>query len=159
FLYPILLEVGWKEAPFTQMPAKGAYMWRDLERQAILRGLPYNKPAVYPPNSLQSGRVGILAAKEGWCADFTRHVFHGHFVEGRMIGEENTLREALAALGKEPDEVIAAAQSPENKEALHSQTDQAKKLGIFGAPSFVVDNELFWGDDRLENALAWQGQD
>ncbi len=76
-----------------------------------------------------------------------------------MIGEETTLREALSALGRQPDEVIAAAQSPETKEALHQATDQAKKLRIFGAPSFVVDNELFWGDDRLENALAWQGQD
>lgn len=155
FLYPILLEVGWREAPFTQMPAKGKYMWRDLERRAKLRGLPYSKPAVYPPNPLQTARVGFLAAQQGWCAEFSRKVFHGHFVDGCMIGDEQCLTQALGDLGRDPDGVLAAASTTRNKDALREQTEQAKSLGIFGSPSFIVDGELFWGDDRLDDAIAW----
>jgi 2-hydroxychromene-2-carboxylate isomerase len=62
---------------------------------------------------------------------------------------------ALRSLGLDAAQVLALANSPANKEALKAQTARAIERGIFGAPSFVVGEELFWGDDRLEDAVAW----
>ena len=86
---------------------------------------------------------------------FTEGVFALHWTEDRLIGSEDNLTTTLVALGKDPKAIIAQAQSPENKEALKAQTLRALELAIFGAPSFVVGDELFWGDDRLEDAIDW----
>jgi 2-hydroxychromene-2-carboxylate isomerase len=64
----------------------------------------------------------------------------------------------LVALGQAPAEVLAAADGAENKDRLRRQTEEAVRLGIFGAPSFVTSGELFWGNDRLEDALAWHAR-
>ena len=154
-LMPIITEMGWQNTPFLQFPSKGRYMWRDLERRASLRGLPYRKPSVYPPNTLLTARIGLIATQEDWCPDFTRRTFHGHFVEDKVMGEVANITEVLTSMGKDQEQVITAAQRPENKEGLRQQTKNAANLGIFGSPSFVVGDELFWGDDRLEDALEW----
>ena len=147
--------MGLPEGPFTPFQPKDNYMWRDLERRAGLRGLPYRKPSVYPVNSLLTGRIGLVAARDGWCPEFTRQTFRGHFVEGKIIGEETSISDALNSLGRDPEQIVAAAQAPENKDALREQTEKAASIGIFGSPSFVVGGELYWGDDRLEDAMDW----
>jgi len=151
----ITRELGMPKGPFGSNPAKLGYMWRDVERRAARHGLRYKKPSIYPVDSQSTAHVGLLAAREGWCAEFTRLVFHWNFVEGRPIGVEGNLEGILRELGKNPEEVIAKAQSDEIKDAMIRQTDEAKSLGIFGSPSFIIAGELFWGDDRLEDALAW----
>ena len=152
-LYPILMDMGWKQEPFIQFPVKGRYMWRDLERRAKRHGLPYNRPSVFPPDPLLTARIGCLAAQEGWCPAFTRATFSAHWVDGRIIGTPENLDAVLAGLGKDPEQIKARAQTDENKLRLRQQTSEAADLGIFGSPSFVVNGELFWGDDRLEDAL------
>jgi 2-hydroxychromene-2-carboxylate isomerase len=83
-------------------------------------------------------------------------VYRAEFAEGRQIGEAAVIGEIVAGLGISPEPVLARAQSEEAKAALRAQTDEAQRLGIFGAPSFITaDGELFWGNDRLEAALAW----
>jgi 2-hydroxychromene-2-carboxylate isomerase len=154
-LMPIMVEQGMSEGPFLPFPQKMRYMWRDLERRAALHGVPYRKPSHYPPNTLLTARIGTLAAAQGWCREFTERTFALHWTEDVQIGTEQNLRAALAALGKDPQEVIVRAQAPEIKERLRLHTDEARTLGIFGSPSFVANGELFWGDDRLEQALAW----
>ena len=154
-LMPIMKEQGMEQGPFLPYPKKLEYMWRDLERRARYRGLEYKKPTVYPPNTLMTARIGLLSAQEGWCSQFTRKVFHLHFVEDKTIGTEQNLTEALSSLGKEPKKIMEKAQQPEIKEALRQQTESAKKIGLFGSPSFTIGAELFWGDDRLEDALKW----
>ena len=154
-LMPIVIGMGMEEGPFLPYPVKLRYMWRDVERRARSRGLPYRKPSVYPPNTLLAARIGLLAEREGWCADFTRNVFHRHSVEDKTIGSEENLNWSLGALGKEPEEILAQAQTDDDKAALRQQTENANNLGIFGSPSFVVGDELFWGDDRLEDAFAF----
>ncbi|WP_374669002.1 2-hydroxychromene-2-carboxylate isomerase [Ramlibacter sp.] len=139
--------------PFPEASAKTAYMWRDLERRARHHGLPYRRPEQYPVNSLQTIRVALLGAREGWCQAFTEEAFRLHWTEGRLIGTDENLHAALRHAGQDPARVVAAASSPENKEALKAQTPRALARGIFGAPSFVVRGELFWGDDRLEDAI------
>jgi 2-hydroxychromene-2-carboxylate isomerase len=130
-------------------------MWRDLERRASELGLPWRRPEQYPVNSLVTARVALVAAREGWCRAFTEEAFRLHWTEGVLIGTEDNLRRTLAHCGRDGSAVLAAAQSAEGKEALKQQTDRAVERGIFGAPSFVVGGELFWGDDRLEQAIAW----
>jgi 2-hydroxychromene-2-carboxylate isomerase len=141
--------------PFPDGSAKTAYMWRDLERRAAELGLPWRRPEQYPVNSLVTARVALVAAREGWCRAFTEEAFRLHWTEGVLIGTDDNLRRSLAHCGRDPQAVLAAAQSAEGKEALKQQTDRAVERGIFGAPSFVVGGELFWGDDRLEQAIAW----
>lgn len=152
-LAPILKDYGRTQGPFEGYPAKSNYMWRDLERRAAHHGLPYRKPSVYPPNTLLTARIGTLAATQGWCEAFTREVFRQHWTEDVAIGSDDNLRRALVAVGRNPDEVIVAAQSESTKQMLRAVTSAAEALGIFGSPTFVIGDELFWGDDRLEDAL------
>lgn len=152
-LSAILKDRGQVEGPFQGHPAKLRYMWRDLERRAAVHGLPWRKPSVYPPNTLLTARIGTLAAMQGWCEDFTREVFRLHWTEDVAIGSDDNLRRALTTLGRNADEVILAAQTESNKQLLRAATDSAEALGIFGSPSFTIGDELFWGDDRLDDAL------
>ena len=154
FLPPVREQQG-LGFPFPEASAKTAYMWRDLERRAASLGLPYRRPQTYPVNSLPSARVALAGKADGWCQRFTEEVFRLHWTQGCLIGSDDNLRQALATLGLDVAEVLERANSPANKEALKAQTPRALERGIFGAPSFVVSGELFWGDDRLEDALAW----
>ena len=152
-LAPLFSKIGLTQGPFLPFPSKMRYMWQDLQRRAALHGLPYRKPSVYPPNTLLTARVGVVAAEEGWCAEFTSGVFDRHWTQDVVIGTPQNLRESIRAAGRDPDGVIAKAESFENKAALRVQTQTAEDKGIFGSPSFFVHGELFWGDDRLEDAI------
>jgi 2-hydroxychromene-2-carboxylate isomerase len=65
------------------------------------------------------------------------------------------LADVLTQIGVTAEPILAAAQSADTKQRLRAQTDEAIRRGIFGAPTFTVGEELFWGNDRLEDALAW----
>ena len=154
-LAAIMIEQGMTQGPFLPYPHKLRYMWRELERRAGSHGVPYRKPSHYPPNTLLTARVGMLAASQGWCREFTEHCFALHWTHDCAIGSDANLSATLSALGKDTAEVLAQAQGADNKERLRAATEQAKSISIFGSPTFVVQDELFWGDDRLEDALAW----
>ena len=154
-LMPILIKQGMEKGPFLPFPKKLDYMWRDLERRAKHHNLAYKRPSVYPPNTLLTARVGFVASHEGWCREFTEGVFRRHWVEQKYIGTDTNLHETLSELGKDPKETLLAAASRANKDALKLQTQIAADLGIFGSPTFVVGKDLFWGDDRLEDAIDW----
>ncbi|MDH3728731.1 MAG: DsbA family protein, partial [Myxococcales bacterium] len=109
----------------------------------------------FPRNGLRAARIACLAAQEGWCGEFTRAVFVANFAEDRDISDAGVLTEILSDLGRDSATVIEASNAPANKEQLRAQTEEAKRHGIFGAPSFTVGNELFWGNDRLGTAIAW----
>lgn len=155
YLMPILVERGLNMGPFLPWPEKMAYMWRDIERRAERAGLPYTKPSAYPVSSLLTARIACIAAQEGWCQPFTEKVFSLHWTENRLIGTDDNLDTAIGILGKDPIALKVQAQTPDGKEALKRQTDRARSLGMFGSPSFTCARELFWGDDRLEDALDW----
>jgi 2-hydroxychromene-2-carboxylate isomerase len=156
-LGPIFRAQGWNDSPFNLYPAKGRYMWRDLERLAAGYGLPWRRPSAFPRNGLLAARIALAAEPEGWCADWTRAVFSAEFAHDRDIGDGAVLAGLLETLGQEPGAVLARAESDENKARLRAQTERATALGIFGAPSFVVPasgDELYWGNDRLGDAIA-----
>ena len=154
-LGPVFLALGWNDSPFNIYPPKGRYMWRDLERLAEKEGLPFRRPSRFPRNGLLAARVALVGVEEGWVAPFARAVMTANFAEDREIGEEAVIVEILGTLGLSAGEVITRAQADANKLALRCQTERAAELGLFGAPSFRVGEELFWGNDRLEDALAW----
>ena len=154
-LGPIFAQQGWNDSPFNVYPAKGRYMWRDLERLCEGYGIPFARPSRFPRDGLLAARVACLAKSEPWLPEFVRAVFRANFSEDREIGDAVEIREILDSLGRPGERLVEQARAPENKMFLREQTRQAGELGIFGAPSFVVGGELFWGNDRLEDALAW----
>ena len=137
-------------------PTKLAYMWRDLHRRAELYGFAFEGEAPYPLKNFDlANRVAIVGAREGWCADYVRATYRRWFVEHQECGMEPNLSDSLREIGEDPRRVIALAESDEVAGAYRAETDTARKLGIFGAPTFVARGEVFWGDDRLEDAVAW----
>ncbi|MEN8158527.1 MAG: 2-hydroxychromene-2-carboxylate isomerase [Myxococcota bacterium] len=153
-LGPIFRAQGWDDSPFNLQPAKGRYMWRDVERLAEGYGLPFRRPSVFPRNGLHAARIALVAQPEGWCPDWTRAVFTAEFAHDRDIADSAVLGGLLETLGQEPHAVLGRAASDDDKAALRAQTERAQALGIFGAPSFVVGEELYWGNDRLGDAVA-----
>lgn len=154
-LGPIFAAQGYTSSPFDVYPIKGAHMWQDLARLAAAMGLPpVTRPDPFPANSLLAARVA-LHLNDASRPSFTRALYAAEFAEGRDISDRETVRQVLAGLGHFCEDIITEAESQKNKEALRAQTEEAGRLGIFGAPSFVTpDGELFWGNDRLEMALA-----
>jgi 2-hydroxychromene-2-carboxylate isomerase len=155
-LGPIFKNQGWATSPFNLYEAKGRYMWRDLERICGALDLTFAQPTPFPQNSLLAARVALIALAQPWGEDFCCAVYSAEFGEHHNIGEPSVLAELLRRLGQDAHAVLQQSQSDENKSRLRAETEQAGKLGLFGAPSFVTpDNELFWGNDRLEAALDW----
>jgi 2-hydroxychromene-2-carboxylate isomerase len=154
-LGPIFHAQGWDNSPFNLYPAKGRYMVRDLERLAAERGLGFALPEPFPQNSLLAARVALVGADDGWIAPFTRAVFTAEFADRAQIADRGVLAAILDDLCPDSSRILSRIEQPEIKERLKQQTAEAQRLGIFGAPSFVCGGELFWGDDRLEPALAW----
>lgn len=154
-LGPVFLSLGWNDSPFNIYPPKGRYMWRDLERLSTRYGLPLCKPSVFPRNGLLAARVALLGQDEPWIAGFAKAAMRANFAEDRDISSPAVIGEILGRLGLPATDLLARAVSDENKAALRRQTEQAGELGLFGAPTFVIGSEVFWGNDRLEHALEW----
>ena len=155
-LGPIFKAQNWDTSPFNIYPAKGRYMVRDIERIALRRGLAFGMPDSFPQNGLLAARLALVGLEESWGPTFIRSVFSLEFAEQRNIAEQSTLATALAAAGASQNQAFERAQSAEVKSQLRANTQEAQARGIFGAPSFTTEiGELFWGDDRLEDALLW----
>ena len=154
-LGPIFHAQGWDNSPFNIYPIKGRYMVRDLERLASERGLRFDLPKPFPQNSLFAARLALIGAEEGWIAPFTRTVFSAEFAEGAQIADRGVLAAILDGLRLDSQRILSRMEQSEIKDRLKRQTADAQQLGIFGAPSFVCGGELFWGNERLEQALAW----
>ncbi len=152
-LGPIFKAQGWKDTPFNAIEAKGRYMWRDMARLCARRGLAFARPDPFPQPSLLAARVAT-ALPQAQRPAFTRAVYVAEFGQGRQIGESEVIADILAAIGADPGEALSLAGGEATKSRLRAETEAAIAAGVFGAPSFVTaDGELFWGDDRLEQAL------
>jgi 2-hydroxychromene-2-carboxylate isomerase len=165
-LGPVFQAQGWSTSPFNLYAAKGGNMWRDLERLCADLKLSFRRPEPFPQNSLLAARVALIglgmasgeqaSGEQSWGEQFCRAVFLAEFCEGLQIDDVAVLSDILARLNVKPEPALDAARTDTNKARLRAQTEEAQRLGIFGAPSFVTaDGELFWGNDRLERALAW----
>ncbi len=168
-LGPIFGEQGWRDSPFNIYPAKGRYMGRDLERLCAAYEIPWKRPSVFPRNGLLAARVALAAEHESWLPSFVTGIYRANFADDLEISDPAVVGRVLEGAGRESAEWLERAGSTPIKNALREQTQQALRLGIFGAPSFVVGapttepgapttrpgGELFWGNDRLEQALSW----
>ncbi len=152
-LGPLFRRQGWSDSPFNLYPAKGRYMWRDLERLCADYGLPFARPSAFPRNGLLAARVALAFEGEPWCPDFARRAFEWNFARDRDIGSESVVRDLLTSLGQPASDVLEAAHAEDNKRRLRERTEEAARRGIFGAPSFFARGELYWGHDRLPQAL------
>ncbi|HRH90087.1 MAG TPA: DsbA family protein [Rubrivivax sp.] len=143
-------------SPFVGKPAKFAYMWRDLQRRARRFGIPFDGAPPYPIDAReQANHVATLAASEGWCEDFVREAYRSWFLDKLDPGSPPVLAAILQRLGR-PADCIERAERAEVLSLYTAQTDRARALGIFGSPTWVcADQEIFWGDDRLEDAIDW----
>jgi 2-hydroxychromene-2-carboxylate isomerase len=150
------LTIEQNNRPFVGKPVKMKYMWRDLERRAGQHRIPFNGIPPYPVDSEGlAHRIGILASMEGWCPEYSKALYRQWFLKHIAPGDPKQTRDLLDSLGKDVESVMSRADSDDIRSRLTSETDAARNLGIFGSPTFAVDGEIFWGDDRLENALDW----
>ncbi|WP_170332334.1 2-hydroxychromene-2-carboxylate isomerase [Ruegeria arenilitoris] len=156
-LGPIFAEQGWDNSPFNIYPAKGRYMWRDMERLCTERGLPFARPARFPQNGLKAARLVLAIQSPDQKAAFVRAVYSAEFGSGRDISDESVLAKCLQSANL-PIEMLDKTNDPNIKSALIEQVAMAKSHDIFGAPSFLVGEELFWGDDRLDAAVSYAAQ-
>jgi len=153
-LGPIFELQGWNDSHYNLNPRRGAYMWRDMERLTAKYGLPWRKPARFPRPTTLPARVVVAHANEGWIGDFIRTVYVANFGQDREIGERDEVAAILHALGQ-PETALDRALGEENRPLLRAATDRAIALGIFGSPNCVVGEELFWGEEALDDAIAW----
>lgn len=159
-LGPIFAAQGLNTSPFAIYPTKGQYMWRDVGRRAARYNIPFEIPAdlvdmKQPRSSVAAARLALLGMDEGWGIDFTHSVFAAEFVKGEDIGDIYVLARVLESLGQSPEQTWTRATMGEQKSKLRAVTSQAQTRGVFGAPTFFSSEEMFWGDDRLEDALEW----
>lgn len=156
-LGPIFAAQGWSDSPFNIYPAKGRYMWRDVERRAARFGIAFRQPDPagprFPQASLLAARAAFVADAAGQGPAFCKAVFAAEFIDGRDIAEPAVLSEIGDPLGLA--DLPARASSAEIKASLRANVEEAVGLGLFGAPSFVTRGEMYWGDDRLDDALDW----
>ena len=133
-LGPIFGEQGWNDSPFNLYPAKGRYMWRDLERICDAEGLALRRPSAFPRNGLLAARVACRFADADWLPAFVRSVYRANFEHDADIATADVVARCLTEAGQAPEALLAEAGSPGAKTALRAQTDAARALGIFGAP-------------------------
>ena len=157
-LGPLFALQGWNDSHFNLNPRRGTYMWRDMERLTAKLGLPWKRPTVFPRPTTLPSRVACHVADEPWAGDFIRSVFTANFGEDFDINAPEVLREILTRLDQPADAVLAAAQMPERRGLLRANTEAAAAAGLFGAPNCLVNGELFWGEEALEDAIAWAQQ-
>ena len=155
-LGPIFRAQGLHDSPFNIYEAKGLNMWRDMERHCNAMGLKFRIPEIFPQNGLLAARIATAGIGETWQIPFSKSVYIAEFAYSQDISDPGHLSRILKECGADPDQVLERAHSEKTKQILKDATDEARVAGIYGSPSFVTkDGELFWGNDRLEQALEW----
>jgi 2-hydroxychromene-2-carboxylate isomerase len=143
-------------APFPEGASKTRYMWRDIERRAARYGIPLRLPVPYPSANLKLANcVALLGMREGWGEQFVRASYRRWFQHSEENGSETNLRGALSECGQDFERVVTLSRGDTAQNDLDAETEEARRIGLFGAPSFVVRGEIFWGDDRLDDAINW----
>ncbi|MES2948610.1 MAG: 2-hydroxychromene-2-carboxylate isomerase [Pseudomonadota bacterium] len=153
-LGPIFRSFGWDNSPFVLQKAKGDYVWKDMVRECRKYQLPWTQPTTFPRAAVLPLRVALVGAEQDWMGAYCRRMMLLNFAEDRDIDSVETVTAVLEQLKLPVQEILSAAQSDTNKLKLREQTETAKTKGIFGAPTFFVGNDMFWGNDRLDDALA-----
>jgi 2-hydroxychromene-2-carboxylate isomerase len=157
-LGPIFSQAG-TPSPFIGESPKARYLWRDIERCFERVGLPYRRPSAFPRNSVRAARIALLMPAQPELEAWTLAVYRANFELDLAIDDPVVLTRLLGECGLDAAHFMAASESPQVKESLRRATQAAAEAGIFGVPAFIVGTELFWGADRIEDAIAWSQRD
>lgn len=152
-LGPIFQSFGWPSSPFVLQERKGAYVWKDMERQCAKYALPWERPTVFPRAATLPMKVAAAHADAAWIGRYCRIFMTKLFALDEEINAESQVLEVLTGLGLDAASVVAQAHSDVGRNSLRERTAQAQARGVFGAPTFFVQGEMFWGNDRLDDAL------
>ena len=132
------------------------YMWRDIERRAEGYSFFAKTPVPYPLSEFDlANQIAIYGLDEGWGVDYIRLTYKKWFQEGKEPAIDPSVSEICEKLKINKDEIILKAKSKEIENKYISNTSDARNNKIFGSPTFTVNNEIFWGDDRMEDAIKW----
>ena len=132
------------------------YMWRDIERRAEGYGFFAKTPVPYPLSEFDlANQIAILGLEMGWGIDYIRLTYKKWFQEGKEPAIDPSISEICKELKLNKDEIISEAKSNRIESEYQKNTELARNNKIFGSPSFIVRNEIFWGDDRMEDAIKW----
>jgi len=139
------------------VPAKGRYMTTELRRWAARYSVPFkSNPYPFLSNTLRLMRGAVAAQKIGFFPLYHRAVYRAVWAEPQDLGDEAVLQRLLATTGLPARELMTVAERQDVKDSLRDNTERAVERGVFGAPTFFVGNEMFWGNDRfnfIEEAL------
>jgi 2-hydroxychromene-2-carboxylate isomerase len=154
-LGPVFRSLGMENSPFVLQKEKGTYVWRDMVRQCRKYGVPWTQPSVFPRHNVLPLRVAVLGAEEPWIGAFCRQVMLLNFARDQDINQSEAIGPILGELDLPSGEILDRAQAEPTKIQLRGQTEEARVRGIFGAPTFFAGGEMFWGNDRLDDALLF----
>lgn len=147
-LFAGLLEANRQLGP-AEVPAKMRWMWTNVMRKAAVIGVPLNVPAFHPFNPLRALRVSSLGMDAKQRLALVDALFAAVWVHGLHIAEPSVVRKVATDTGIDGAALVTRADQPECKAQLRSQTDRAIADGVFGVPTMVVGDQLFWGYDDL----------
>jgi 2-hydroxychromene-2-carboxylate isomerase len=147
-------QLGIRDSPFNVHRERGRYMWRDLERLCEKYDLPWRRPSAFPRSSVLAARIACCTVEA--VGPLVRATFRANFAQDQEIADPAVMRALVEGIGGDGEQALALAGSPEVKAQLRANTSEAQRLGIFGAPDFVATGELFFGQDRLDDAAAWE---
>lgn len=154
-LGPIFRSFGWESSPFVLQKEKGEYAWKDMARLCKKQGIPWTRPTNFPRSAILPLRVALVGAKSPWMGSYCKRMMSLNFALDRDIDSKEIVSQVLEELNLPVSQILERAVSEENKLNLRAQTEAAKAKGIFGAPTFFVGDEMFWGNDRLDDAMTF----
>ena len=157
---PILLGPMFKAAgtaPLLGVPLKGPYSARDLLRTARLLQIPYMQPAEFPIATQNAARAfyWMRDRDEAKAQKFAMACYSTYFAHGIDISSAEKVAEIATQFGNDRAAVLSAIADPIVKDRLKNEVDVALARGVFGSPYIIVDDEPFWGNDRLDQVDAW----
>ena len=162
--YPFSVRTVMKEMDNIPFPpskkSKVDYMWRDIQRRSELYKIPIpNVPVPYPIKDLDlANRIAVVGIEEGWCLNYLEATYRRWFLDFSLAGSDENILSTCKEINLDYKYILNTANSSEIKNKYKNLTNLAKDIGIFGSPTFVVGKEIFWGDDRLEDAIDWLGK-
>jgi 2-hydroxychromene-2-carboxylate isomerase len=135
-----------------EVAAKGQYMQDDLQRFARRYGVPFAHNPHFPINTLtlMRGAIGLQMREPARMVPYVDAVYRAIWVDGKNMNDPATVGKVLQQAGFAPEQLLALASDPAVKDHLKSETQEAVARGVFGAPTFFVGQDMFWGQDRLD---------
>ena len=148
FLLGKVFEAAGNRMP-ASVPAKGKYLFGDVQLWARFYGVPFTFPGVFPVNSVLAQRTGCAALAAGHGVAYAKAVMAAYWGEGRDIGQREEIERVCTSIGLDASALLTQAGEPAAKDLLRANTEEAHRRGAFGAPTFFVGEQMFWGNDRL----------